>query len=206
MKILHIAITLCLLVTLAACSSAPAKKRHASLDKKEVYQPALYNLEEEPQDAFVDPDIFFNFLITSVDYNDKQMALIELGKQYLGSAYVYGGASPNAGGFDCSGFTQYVFRNSLNMSLPRRSKDMATVGIPVDYHQVKAGDLVFFNTLGAEYSHVGIYIGDGMFFHASPSWGSIVIADMTKDYFAKRYNGARRVLEVSNNSNILAYR
>lgn len=203
MKLLNQLFIILLTCVLAACSST---KTHKSISKKDSYQPSLYSLEEEPAAVFIDQDMFFNTLITSVDYNEKQLALIELGKQYLGSPYVFGGNSPQAGGFDCSGFTQYIYRNSVRQNLPRRAKDMANVGIPVDYYQLKAGDLVFFNTLGPDYSHVGVYIGDGMFFHASPSWGGIVIADMNKEYFAKRYNGARRVLEPDYNVDVLASR
>lgn len=137
---------------------------------------------------------YFDSFVEELAYNEDQKNLISFGRDLLGSRYVYGAEDPNVG-FDCSGFTQYVYENSLNMELPRTSREMRLVGLPVyNRDDLTAGDLVFFNMRGRNSSHVGIYIGEGKFFHASPSRGQIIIGNMNDDYFAKRFSGARRVL------------
>jgi cell wall-associated NlpC family hydrolase len=89
-------------------------------------------------------------------------------KKYLGLPYVYGGSTP--AGFDCSGYTQYVYKNGAGISIPRVSRDQANYGIAVPYSQIRVGDLVAFNS---PVDHVGIYIGNGKFIH-SPKTGDVV--------------------------------
>lgn len=116
--------------------------------------------------------------------------IIATAKQYIGVPYVWGGSTPS--GFDCSGFVQYVFRTH-NISLPRTSKEQFTVGSWVSKSNLQPGDLVFFNTSGSGVSHLGIYIGDNQFIHASSSHG-VMISSLSNTYWAPRYYGARRVL------------
>lgn len=111
---------------------------------------------------------------------------------HLGVNYRYGGNSPKEG-FDCSGLIHYSAQSSLGLRLPRRASDMARVGLKVDRNELAVGDLVFFNTLGRRYSHVGVYLGNQMFVHAPSSGGEVRIEDMTNRYWAQRYNGARRL-------------
>lgn len=111
---------------------------------------------------------------------------------YLGIKYRFGGNSP-AQGFDCSGLVRYAAEKSLGLKLPRRSSEMARLGQSVKRDELERGDLVFFNTRGHRFSHVGIYLGEGKFVHA-PSTGSRVrVEDMNIGYWKKRYNGARRL-------------
>lgn len=112
--------------------------------------------------------------------------------QHLGINYRYGGDSPREG-FDCSGLIVFSAQESLGLKLPRRSADMARVGLKVKKEDLMVGDLVFFNTRGPRYSHVGIYLGNELFVHAPSSGGSVRVENMTKRYWAKRYNGARRL-------------
>ncbi len=105
-----------------------------------------------------------------------------------GVPYVFGGTSRN--GFDCSGFTQYVFKAS-GISLPRTSYTQFGVGTAVNRQQLQAGDLVFFTTYAKGASHVGIYIGDGRFVHAADS--GVKVTSLSDSYYASRYLGARRV-------------
>lgn len=114
----------------------------------------------------------------------------------IGVTYRWGGNSPETG-LDCSGFIKYVFQQSLNIALPHNAFAISRLGEDVDKDALKPGDLVFFNTLGRRFSHVGIYLGDDRFIH-SPSKGSKVqIVRLSDAYWAKRYNGARRVTHES---------
>lgn len=112
---------------------------------------------------------------------------------FLGVPYRRGGQSSEQG-FDCSGFTRHVFEASIGLVLPRRSQEQAqAAGLRIiDRHELKPGDLVFFNTLRAAFSHVGIYVGDGKFIHSPRSGGEVRVEDMRQAYWTKRYNGARR--------------
>jgi cell wall-associated NlpC family hydrolase len=111
---------------------------------------------------------------------------------YLGIRYRYGGESPSTG-FDCSGLVGYVAEQSLGLKLPRVSSQLAQMGTAVSRDNLQVGDLVFFNTMGRRYSHVGIYLGEDRFVH-SPSRGGVVrIERMDMAYWSKRYNGARRL-------------
>lgn len=105
--------------------------------------------------------------------------------------YRYGGRTP--AGFDCSGFVGYVFAESAGVSLPRRSEEIWRIGDRVARDELAVGDLVFFNTLGRRFSHVGIYIGDGVFVHAPARGGRVRAERLTDAYWEARYNGARRM-------------
>ena len=109
----------------------------------------------------------------------------------LGKAYVYGGNGPN--GFDCSGFTTYVFKQH-NISMPRTADGQIMVGVPVSKDQLIAGDLVFFGYYNSQdVRHVGIYMGDGTFIHSSSNKG-VIITNLSADYYVNNYKGATRVI------------
>jgi len=116
--------------------------------------------------------------------------IIATAKKYIGVPYVWGGSTPS--GFDCSGFVQYVFSRH-GISLPRTSKEQYGIGTSVSKSDLKAGDLVFFNTEGSGVSHLGIYIGNNQFIHASTSKG-VIISSLSNTYWAPRYYGAKRIL------------
>lgn len=130
---------------------------------------------------------------TSVSTNAA--GVIAYAKQFLGVPYVWGGTQPS--GFDCSGFTQYVFKHKAGITLPRNSYVQTLYGKSVSKENLQPGDLVFFDTKGVNdgnVSHVGIYIGNGQMIHASFSQQKIVIDNFYNSYFQRTYVNARRVL------------
>ena len=116
--------------------------------------------------------------------------IIATAKKYMGVPYVWGGTTP--AGFDCSGFVQYVYRQH-GITLPRTSAQQYTAGKSVKKSELKPGDLVFFATDYTKVNHLGIYIGNGQFIHASSSKG-VTVSSMSNSYWMPRYYGARRVL------------
>jgi len=107
--------------------------------------------------------------------------------------YRYGGNSANSG-FDCSGFVGHVYRQTLGVSLPRTSREISRVGTPISRSDLRPGDLVFYNTLRASFSHVGIYIGDGKFVHSPKSGDHVRVEQMQMRYWQARFDGARRII------------
>lgn len=118
------------------------------------------------------------------------VSISETATSLKGIKYVYGGTSK--AGFDCSGFVQYVFKQH-GVKLSRTSSGMYSTGEKVEKSNLAEGDLVFFNTTGKGVSHVGIYIGDGKFAHASTSKGVRVDKLNDPHYWGKRYVGAKRI-------------
>ena len=132
---------------------------------------------------------------TDSTVSNKVSDVIAYAKAQLGKPYVWGAQGPNS--FDCSGFTYYVFKNKAGITLPRNSSAQSTYGKYVKKSELRAGDLVFFDTNGANngaVSHVGLYIGDGKMIHASYSQKKIVIDNFNASYYQKAYVNARRVL------------
>ena len=120
-------------------------------------------------------------------------SIITYSKKFLGVRYVWGGST--AKGFDCSGFVKYVFKH-FGISLNRTSRSQASQGLKVKKANLKAGDLVFFDTNGGlnRINHVGIYIGGGKFIHSSSSHKGVVISSLNKGFYSKTYMTARRIL------------
>ena len=121
--------------------------------------------------------------------------LISYAKKFLGKPYVWGAQGPN--GFDCSGFTYYVFKNSAGITLPRTSSMQSKYGTYVSKSNLKPGDLLFFDTVGSNnggVTHCGIYIGNGQMIHAASGQGKVVINNINSSYYVNAYVNARRVL------------
>ena len=118
--------------------------------------------------------------------------IVSLAQQYLGVPYVYGGSSPS--GFDCSGFTMYIFAQ-VGVKLPHGATSQLSYGASVSRSELQPGDLVFFQDYGAVASHAGIYIGGDQFIHASSSYYNghcVVISSLTETYYNSHYYTARR--------------
>jgi cell wall-associated NlpC family hydrolase len=132
-----------------------------------------------------------------------QPAVVALAMSLRGTPYRNGGSDP--AGFDCSGFVQWVFAQQ-GVALPREVKQQYLVGRDIDSGDLKAGDLVFFETVSPGASHVGIALGGGEFVHAPSSRGVVRVERYTSGYWADRWVGARRVTDVSNASSQLGPR
>lgn len=124
--------------------------------------------------------------------SSKAAEVIAFAKKYLGTKYVYGGSSPK--GFDCSGFTSYVFKN-FDISLSRSSKAQYANTTHVKRSELQPGDLLFFRSPGSKsIGHVGIYIGDNQMIHASSPGDVVKIDTIASGYYNTYYVGASRVL------------
>ena len=133
---------------------------------------------------------------------DQKVALYA--KKLLGHKYVWGATGPQT--YDCSGFTQKVFKKTAGIRLPRVSRDQAKVGKYIKYAQLKKGDMVFFDTekhYTRRVNHVGIYLGNNRFIHASSAKKKVVITSFKrKPFYKKRFLWGRRVLKDSRHINI----
>lgn len=111
--------------------------------------------------------------------------------RYMGVSYQHGGQSE--AGMDCSGYTMMVYKDGAGMQLPRTSAEQSKRGTPVPDEELKFGDLLFFNTTGTSASHVGVYLGDDLFAHASVTLG-VTISSLQSSYYQRRYEFARRIV------------
>ena len=111
---------------------------------------------------------------------------------FLGVPYKRGGNSAETG-FDCSGFVRAMYEQTVGLLLPRRADQQAAATQVIDKKELQPGDLVFFNTMRRNFSHVGIYVGDGKFIHSPRSGSEVRVEDMGVAYWKRRFNGARRV-------------
>ncbi|SAK61783.1 NLP/P60 family lipoprotein [Caballeronia calidae] len=163
-------------VVLAACGTAPqqtARKPAASTNANRTYKP---------------PPGFPNFVDHSVGREEISIQAMSL----VGVPYRWGGNTPDAG-FDCSGLVRYVVDRAASVNLPRTTAEMSSRGDSVEPDEIATGDLVFFNTTGRPHSHVGIYVGKLRFVNAPSTGGTVRLDYLTNPYWAKRFDGIRRV-------------
>lgn len=127
----------------------------------------------------------------NISFTNREKILFEI-INFLDTPYEYGGTSNS--GIDCSAFTQNVMSKSINLLLPRTAREQYLSGEFVkNVSELKFGDLVFFNTSKASYpGHVGIYLGENLFAHASTSQG-VTVSNLTNSYYHKRFIGGRRI-------------
>ena len=127
---------------------------------------------------------------TSAVANDWGDRLVSRAMKYLGTPYRRGGTSP--GGFDCSGFVYYLYGAVFGQTIPRMPHDMAREGRPVGRSDLKRGDLVFFGYRGT-FTHVGIYVGNDQFVHATHRGSPVQVTPLDADYYRDRYMTAVRL-------------
>ncbi|GAA3644977.1 C40 family peptidase [Asaccharospora irregularis] len=130
---------------------------------------------------------------TSNSSSRSAQAVLNLAYSKMGYPYVWGAEGPNS--FDCSGFTSYVYRNAVGISIPRTSSAQSGYGTTVSKSNLQPGDLVFFSTNGTgRVSHVGIYVGGGNMVHAPSSGKTISVTSINSSYYTSRFVTAKRVL------------
>jgi len=171
------ALALAAAALLAGCASPPAPRAPAgTVGRREPASPM------PPSRAPLD-----------IDPGEREAAVAQA-MLLVNTPYTYGGNTPR-GGFDCSGLIQYVFAQitGTERRLPRSTAQWAAVSVPVNDAQMERGDLVFFNTSGAAFSHMGLYVGNDQFVHAPSTGGTVRKVSLDNRYFAMRYMGARRV-------------
>ena len=161
-------------VLLAGCSSPPA--RRTAPNNSEPANPAT----SRPR----------HYGAYNSVRNDVAMVALSL----LDTPYAWGGRGP-ATGFDCSGLVAHVLREGGGLRVKGSAADLGRMSRPIDTTNVQPGDLVFFNTLGARHSHVGVYVGDGRFVHASNPRTGVRIDAMSNRYYAQRFEGAHSLLD-----------
>lgn len=120
-------------------------------------------------------------------WNDRLITFLE---DWYGVPYRYGGATKK--GIDCSAFTCELMDDVYGVTLPRTSRDQYKAASQISKKSLEQGDLVFFNTRGRGISHVGVYLGNNKFVHASTSSG-VMISDLDENYFSKRFSGSGRI-------------
>ena len=171
MRIARLALLAVAIALLAACASAP---RRSGVTQSTLANEPARGPEGEIAAA---NDVLF-----------RAMALV-------GTPYRYGGNTP-AGGFDCSGLVDYIYRNATGLQLPRTSGEMADIGgrKVKRMTQLVSGDLVFFH-IGGRISHVGVYVGKGRFVHAPNSGGTVRLDNIDGPYWAEHFAFGRRVLD-----------
>ncbi|HLP16020.1 MAG TPA: NlpC/P60 family protein [Bacteroidota bacterium] len=171
----------------ATSASVQSAQNSSGLDASQEQSPDVRSVTDDASPASSAQDSLSGSM--SID----QQKMMETIAQWLETPYQYGSDGEEAG-IDCSAFTREVFEEVLNVTLPRSSAEQSQVGDRVSRDELKFGDLVFFKTRGRRISHVGIYIGDDLFAHASSGSG-VTISSLDSTYFNKRYAAARRVLK-----------
>ena len=177
-------------------SIVPSRQSISSTEAKESYHTTFTakpqtinsagNLAIESADAL---QIKYAILLNLPVETNFNLAMLQFIEEWYGSPYRYGGTSKK--GVDCSAFVNFFMSDVYGLAIPRNSKDQYSASKRIKRKNLEEGDLVFFNTRGGV-SHVGVYLSNNKFVHASTSSG-VTINDLDDDYFAKRYVGAGRM-------------
>lgn len=141
--------------------------------------------------------VFSNLVELMGDVSDADLEgsegqkVVDTAMLYLGTPYVWGGTTKK--GFDCSGFVQYVFKE-CGYTVDRTAADIYKNGTYVEKANLEIGDAICFSSHTESIGHVGIYIGNGQFIHASSGSGAVIISDLSEDYYTARYVGSRHII------------
>lgn len=181
MRVLKLIPAFIVVATLSACSSQNANSRLANSSNTPLNKSPSTSISQASQDEF-------ESLVKNLDIKSK---ILDQYADWKGVAYRLGGNTKS--GIDCSAFVQRTFRDQFGMDLPRSTSDQQFSGTKINRSKLQAGDLVLFKT-GRTMRHVGIYIGNDKFVHASTSSG-VIVSEMSNVYWNKRFYAARRVIE-----------
>ncbi|CAH2894207.1 MAG: Cell wall-associated hydrolases (invasion-associated proteins) [uncultured Paraburkholderia sp.] len=175
----RLAFSLLTVLLLAACAGAPQKTSSRGSSSAVNVTNGAYRAP---------PPGFPNFVDHSIGREEISIQAMSL----VGVPYRWGGNTPDSG-FDCSGLVRYVVSRAASVNLPRTTADMSGRGESVEPDEIAPGDLIFFNTTGRAHSHVGIYVGKLRFVNAPSTGGTVRLDYLTNPYWAKRFDGIRRV-------------
>jgi cell wall-associated NlpC family hydrolase len=189
-----------LIIAVTGCGSGTprhtqADNRRTATERNTDTQRFTRELERAAHEERVENDVIVNVTEAGnriVLPTQHETQILSEALRHIGTPYKLGGGGSN--GIDCSGYTRLVFRSSVNIDLPRLTADQYRQGRAVRVNDLKFGDLIFFNTTGRNPSHVGIYLGDNLFAHASVTSG-VTISSLNSSYFQRRLTGARRILD-----------
>lgn len=188
-----------LLVACATAHAAPGSAPSDDMDKLLADKGLLnqlveirHNVAEKAQDKL--SQVGQNVANRAHDVVDRTSDLVVTAMGFLGVPYRRGGNNAESG-FDCSGFVRAMYQQTVGLMLPRRADQQAASTQVIDKKELQPGDLVFFNTMRRAFSHVGIYVGDGKFIHSPRSGSEVRVESMQTAYWARRFDGARRVAE-----------
>ncbi|HAO02335.1 C40 family peptidase [Vreelandella aquamarina] len=187
-------VSVCVVVALlAGCAgSASRQDMEAPEDYFSMSLPGMEGVT--PQMSPVDPISAHLRNLQTPPPTVVRQALLEQHQRWAGTPYRIGGTTDR--GIDCSALVRNVFRDTFDVELPRSTQDQVHEGRPIDRQELQAGDLVFFRPPG-RYNHVGIYVGNGYFLHASTSKG-VIISSLDNSYWQRYYWQSRRALEPTN--------
>lgn len=183
-------VSICCLVTLVAGCAGSARQSNMQAPEN-YFSMTLPGMGANPQMSPADPiDAHLRSLQVPPPTVVRE-ALLAQHKRWAGTPYRIGGTSER--GIDCSALVRNVYRDTFDLELPRSTRGQVHEGRPIDRQELQAGDLVFFRPPG-RYNHVGIYVGDGYFLHASTSKG-VIISRLDNSYWQRYYWQSRRALE-----------
>ncbi|HHC11435.1 MAG TPA: NlpC/P60 family protein [Campylobacterales bacterium] len=175
--------------------------RRVNYQPKRVYQPRKTYVTRRPNHIQFQRNDFFKQLkpITrenrtiSINQPNKVENIIKMALSQMGKTYVWGATGPFT--FDCSGFTQFVYEQN-GIELPRVSKNQAQVGKFIDKNHLKRGDLIFFSSSKSDdVHHVGIYLGNGQFVHASSAKKQVTVSNLNQKYYKEHFKWGRRYIQ-----------
>src|ERR1700674_213074 len=167
--------------------SARARMLTASLASALLFAP----LAAAESDSARQPASQASAVPATVWHGAQDLAMYALG--LIGVDYRFGGTTPERG-LDCSGLVRYVFQQVTGVMLPRTSQEISRLGAKIPVAELMPGDLVFFNTRRLQFSHVGIYLGEDRFIHAPRQGGEVEVVTLSKGYWQKHFDGARRLV------------